>query len=44
MVISSSEVPAEITFYDNHDVELIGLSSRCTNCGCLLKSHGDNQD
>ena len=37
------EVPAEITFYDNHDVELVDLATNVPIADAHFEGHGDNQ-
>ena len=37
------EVPAEITFYDNHDVELVDLATNVPIADASFEGHGDNQ-
>ena len=37
------EVPAEITFYDNHDVELVDLATNIPIADAHFEGHGDNQ-
>ena len=37
------EVPAEITFYNNHDVELVDLATNVPIADAHFESHGDNQ-
>ena len=36
-------MPAEITFYDNHDVELVDLATNVPIADAHFEGHGDNQ-